>query len=130
MLSQKAERLGDMPGLDRGNIGADQHRRTRRAGSQRPPHAHADIAGALRSDRGGARPQPLARDAAVWRDREAQPPAAVAAKPARQKRQHRALEPQRRNVAGLAGQAALADPETRRAHEQHEMPPGHPVLSR
>ena len=60
-LPEQAERLGDMPGLDRRNIGADQHRRTRRAGGQRPPHAHAEIAGALRSDRGGARPQPLAR---------------------------------------------------------------------
>jgi len=36
-----------------------------------------------------------------------------------------ALEPQRGTIADLCRKAALADPETRRAHEQHEMPPDH-----
>jgi len=66
-----------MIGAHLGQVAADQDRRAGRADGQRPAHARAEIAGALRGDRNTARPQPGTAAGAVRRHREAQMPAAV-----------------------------------------------------
>ncbi len=95
-----------------------QRARARRMRGPRSPCA-------LRGDRNAARPEAGAAAGLVRRHREAQPPAPVTAEAAQQQSQHRPLEAQRRGVADVARQAALADAPSRRAHEQHEMPPDH-----
>jgi hypothetical protein len=126
VAAEQAERVGDVARRDGGDVGPDQHRRPRRTRRQRPPHADAQIAAALRRDRDAARPQPGARAGARRGHREPQAPAPVAAEPAIEAPEHRPLEAQGGEVADIGGEAALADPVLRRAHKQHEVAPAHP----
>jgi hypothetical protein len=57
----------------------------------------------------------------VGRQRDPQLPAAVVPKPAQQPRNHQPLETQCRDISDAARQPPLAMPQSRDAHEQHEM---------
>jgi hypothetical protein len=85
-----------------------------------------EIAAALPGDRDSARPEAFAMTGMIWRDREAQMPSPVSAEAAQQPRQHPPLEPQRREITDVAGQAALAGAERRCAREYDKVPSHQP----
>src|SRR5205814_7978231 len=57
---EQMERRRDVIRGERRDVGADKHRRSRRAGGEGPLHALAEIAAALPQDRDAARPDPWA----------------------------------------------------------------------
>src|SRR4051794_16169957 len=106
---------------ERRDIGTDQHGRSRRAVGEGAMHPFAEIAPALPDDRDAARPETPAMTGAVRRDGDAQTPSSVSNKAAQQPPQHQPLETQRRDVADVARQAALAAAERRRTREYDHM---------
>jgi hypothetical protein len=89
-------------------------------------HALAEIAPALPGDRDSARPEAFAMTGMVRGDSKTQMPSPVSAEMAQQPRQHLPLETQRREIADVAGQAALAGAERRGAREYDKVPSHQP----
>ena len=120
MASEQAEGRPDVTHGESRDVGANEHRRARRAGAERAAHAHPEIAAALTDSRDRRVPELCAMSGHVGRDSEAQAPAPVRREAAQQSRDHDALEAQCRDRANLPRQPALPGAELRRANEQHE----------
>ncbi len=69
---------------------------------------------------------PGATTSLIGRHRDPQTPASVRGEATQQQRDHVALEAHRGDIADLARQTALALPQLRRAHKQHEVAPHQP----
>jgi hypothetical protein len=126
MAPEEAESCGDMTGIERRDVGPDEHCRTAGAGFERPAHAGPEIAFALPDRLCSAAPMTGATAVLVWRYRDPQTPAPVLPETAQQQRDHRPLEAKRFYIADIAREAAFAAAEQRRADEQNESTPHHP----
>jgi hypothetical protein len=126
VAAEKAESLGDTTGIQRRDVGPDENCRTRRTGGKRATHADPEIALPLADSLDPNAPMTGAMAGLVRRHRDPQPPTPILAEAAQQEGNHRALEAQRRKIADLAREAALAAPEKRRSHEQNDSAPHQP----
>jgi hypothetical protein len=126
VMAKEAESLGDVTGIQRRDIGTDENCRTRGTGSERAAHADSEIALALVESLDPNAPMTGAMAGLIRRHRDPQPPTPVLGEAAQQERDHRALEAQRREIADVPREAALAAPEKRRSHEQNESAPHQP----
>ncbi len=123
---EKAESRGDMTGMERRDVGPDEHHRTDPAGFERAPHPKPEIACALPGGLYPAAPTTGAAAGLVGCHCDPQTPTPVFSETAQQQRDHRPLEAKRCRIAYIARQTSLAGPEQRRPHEQNESAPHQP----
>ena len=126
VVTEQPECYPDVTGGEGGDIGADQYRRARRAGAQRSPHTHPEIAFALAESLDPDIPELCTMPGMVRRDRDPHSPAPIQHETTQQPRNHQPLETQRRDRADLARKAAFAGAETWRANEQDKGVPHQP----
>jgi hypothetical protein len=126
MAPKEAESRGDMTGIERRDIGPDEHHRTGRAGSECAAHADPEIARALPNRLYPAAPITGTAAGPVGRHRDPQPPTPVPAQTAQQQRDHRPLEAERRDITYFAREATFPAAEQRRADKQNESAPHQP----
>src|SRR5271156_6594580 len=115
-----------MTGIERRDVGPDEHYGTRRAGFERPAHADPEIPFSLPDRLCPAAPMTGATAVLVGRHRDPQTPAPVLPETAQQQSDHRPLETHRCDIADLAREPPLAAAEQRRPDEQNESTPHQP----
>ena len=121
MVTEQTKRCRYHAGIERGDIGADQHHRAGRASPKRALHADAEIATTLADGLDPSAPVPDAMASRVRRHGDPQAPAAVCRQTAKQQRDHQTFETNRRNIADLTREPAFADAKTRRSYKQNKM---------
>jgi hypothetical protein len=126
MAPEEAEGCGDLAGIERRDVGPDEHHRTGGAGSERPAHSDPEIARALSDGLCPAPPITSAATGLVGRHDDPQTPASVIRETAQQQRYHRSLELHRRDIADIACEATFAAAEPRCPDKQNEGAPHQP----
>jgi hypothetical protein len=126
MASEEAESCGDMAGIERRDVGPDEHNRTRGAGFERAAHAHSEVARALSDNLYPVTPMPGAAAGVVGSHRYPQTPAPILRETAQQQRDHRPLEAKRCDIADIAREPPLACPELWRPYKQDKSAPHQP----
>jgi hypothetical protein len=126
MTPEKAESRGDLTGIERRDVGPDEHHWTGPAGFERPAHADPEIAFALSDSLYPAAPTTGATAGLVGCHRDPQTPAPVFTKAAQQQPNHRPLEAQRCDIADIAREPPLAGSELGGPEEQNEGAVRHP----
>ena len=120
MAPEEAESCGGMTGIERRDVGPDEHHWTGPAGFERPAHADPEIALPLPHSLDPGAPSMGASAGLVGRYRDPQAPAPVLRKTAQQQGDHRPLEAKRRNIADIAREPPFASSEQRHPHEQDQ----------
>jgi hypothetical protein len=126
VAAEEAESLGDVTGIQRRDVGTDENCRPRGTVGERAAHAGSEVALPLADSLDPNAPMTGTMAGLIRRHRNPQPPTPVFGEAAQQERDHRALEAQRREIADLPREAALAAPEKRRSHEQNDGVPHQP----
>jgi hypothetical protein len=115
-----------MAGVERWDVGPDEHHRPERAGFERAAHSDPEITPPLPDSLDPAAPNVGGAVGAVRRHRDPQAPAPVLRETAQQQGDHGPLEAKRCNVADIAGQPPLASPEEWRPNKQDKRAPHQP----